>query len=172
MPDELEKNKKWTRAEKFKVRRLYLVRGLSPKGIAEQMHSTPAAISQMANREGWSALRRETEEKAANAADAIAVQDINARQVALTASIADQGEELVEMGFELARHAASEKDAKGFAMVAGGIGKTIGFTRQALGMDAVNSVNVANLSVIFANPIGDAPPRSCSPDTESETLDI
>jgi hypothetical protein len=175
MAETAEMTRGWTRREKLQVRHLYIVRGLSPKEIAEKMEKTPGAISSLACREGWAAIRREAEEKAAAEADAKAIADVKSRAVEFAESVATRAELLTEAGFDLAEGAAAAGDAKEFAFAASGTAKFVSLTRQALGMDAQASLASINLNLVVAPPSENRPEKCVQKvDTESEreTLDF
>jgi len=168
MHDKPELVRGWTRADKLKCRSLYLVRGQNPTEIGVKLGKSASAISTLCCREGWAAMRREAELAAAAEADRAALNDIRTRAQDFAASVADQGEELVEAGFDLTRTAAEKGNAKDFAFAASGTGKLVTLTRRAMGMDA-GTLNVANLNVFLGQPKGNSMRKV---DTESETLDI
>jgi len=79
-------------------------------------------------------------------------------------SLASNGQELTEAGFELARHAARSKDAKGFVMAAGGVKVFATMARTAMGMDQVEQINAAKpLAVIYWRPEMAAAPAKAEP---------
>jgi len=52
---------RFTRHERLRVQRLYLVDGISPKEIADDTGYTARQISDLAHRKGWTKIRKQQE---------------------------------------------------------------------------------------------------------------
>jgi hypothetical protein len=134
----------WDRGEKLRVKRLYLISRLQPKEIADKLGRTNAQVSNLIYHEGWAKMRDAADERAEAEAMSGAVDA--ARE--LSASVAVQGPELAEVGFE---HARAAEDPKGFADAMRGTKIAIDISRQALGMDAATASN--SITIHFGSPV-------------------
>lgn len=150
-----------SRPIQLKVKKLYLVDGLSPSEIAEKVGLSPQSVSNLAYRNGWSHVRRRNEAKA------LAKVEDQARAAVEQAleSVAIRTEGLVERGLDLAENAADAGDAKSFAMAAKGSRDLHAIWRLATGIDAhaAGSERAASLSIVFAR----FPDASSQPEEKS-----
>lgn len=156
MRQEIRSGKTYSRTLKLKVRRLYLIDGLSPKEISEKTDIPPQAVTNMANKHGWAAQRREAGIKASAQAEDQARAAISEA----LESVATRTEELVERGLDLAEHTADERDAKGFAMAAKGVQSFHAVWRLARGVDAKTGASAGRgqaLAVVFVD-VGEVQP--------------
>lgn len=153
----LRSNTTWTRAEKLKVRTLYLTKGWATGEIALELQREARQVTALVNRQGWAKKRREMDERAIVEAE----DQTKARTAEFIESVDARSEEMVEKGFDLAERAG---DAKDFVDAARGTQIFVNLKRQAAGMDQqqVGGVTV-NLSQIFGGPVGPAEPRRVEP---------
>ena len=139
----------FSRAEKLRVRALYLGKGRGPSEIAQTMGKEPRQITNLVNRLGWARKRAEVEARAESEAESEGLESARA----FVESVAMRSEALVEKGFDLAENTS---DAKTFAFAASGTKTFVGLVRQARSLDALGAVGGPSLTVIFGNPVAPA----------------
>jgi transposase-like protein len=168
VPDQLTIPKPWSRRDKLAARRMYLIQGLSPSEIARKLDRTNNSISTLASRQGWAKLRSKADEAAAASAD----EQATAAAREFTESLASNGQELTEAGFDLAREAAAARDAKGFVMAASGVKIFAQLARVGLGIEgATQATSAQPLTVVFYRP-PDAAPASPEPVNVTPAADV
>ena len=139
----------FSRAEKLRVRALYLGKGRTPSEIAELLGKEPRQITNLCTRIGWTIRRKALED---HSEAAIELEGLESSR-AFIESVAMRSEAMVEKGFDMAEET---KDAKTFAFAASGTKTFVGLVRQARSLDALGAVGGPSLTVIFGNPVAPA----------------
>jgi len=127
-----------------------------PTEIAKALKKTPLQITQLSNRHGWPAKRREMEDQAER--DGVEAGLDSAKE--FVANVDLRSGELAEKGFNMATKTSVPKD---FADAMRGTKIAVDLKRQALGLDLqTDAVNIS-LTAIFARPLEAPAPRVVVP---------
>ena len=112
--DELTQNIRFTRADRLKIQRLYLVKDYKPAEIAAETGFTQRQIYELCYRQGWSKLKKKQEQRIAKTAES-EVDSIIAEDQEFRNLVRLESQELVEKAMNRAKNAEDGKDMSGYA---------------------------------------------------------
>lgn len=161
---------RWTLREKLRCKTLYLSNSLTTNEIARAIGRTQQAVEMLIYRSGWArqlvANRKDAESLADAEIDRRLRQDIASTYDA----IAGECEEIALGGLTAAREALDDRDARSFALYAGGVKGLAGIARQVRASDPATSLvplgssSPASSINVFLSPLQHrADPRPVEP---------
>lgn len=150
----------FTRDDKLEIQKMYVIKLMPPREIAEKTGFNSQQISDLARRMNWTKRKKEAELKLGQLIQRETSSIVSETDEFLeSARIRAAG--LLEKGFDLAEGSATLGDTKGFSASMSGSKVAYDIYRNAAGLDTqVKGNTTINMAVFFGNPVDAPTPQS------------